>query len=71
MLRIFGLTVAFFCLVFVACLGTLAIYFSNLLPALRMLASGNFALAAVSLIVYGLRKNKRWAWGAFLILFMR
>ena len=70
MLRIFGLTVAFFCLVLVAGLGTLAIYYSNLTPALRMIAGGSFALTAVSLIVYGLRKNKRWSWGAFLILFM-
>lgn len=69
MIRFFGLAAAFFCLVLIACLGTVAIYFSNLPAALLPIASGGFALVAVVLILAGLWKRKRRAWGAFLILF--
>ncbi|RNC68263.1 MAG: DUF4105 domain-containing protein [Desulfuromonadales bacterium] len=68
-LRSFGLAAAFICLVIIAFWGTLAIYFSNLPSALRPIASGIFALVAVSLILSGLRKRKRRAWGAFLVVF--
>ena len=67
--KIFGVALAFLCLVIVACVGTLAIYFSNLPAALRSIASGGFALVAMSLIFSGLRRGKRWAWGALLGLF--
>jgi hypothetical protein len=67
--RIFALTVSIICLVILACLGTLAIYYSNLSPALRPIAAGIFALVAVTFIFSGCRKNKRLAWGAFLGLF--
>lgn len=69
MFRIFGLTVAFLGLVIVACVGTLAIYFSNVPAALRPIAAGIFALMSTGLILSGFRKRKRWAWGAFLVLF--
>lgn len=68
--KILGLAVAALGLVIVACLGTLAIYFSNLPTALRPLAAGGFALVATILILLGLRKRKRRAWGAFVILFI-
>lgn len=68
-IRIFGLAAVFLCLVLIACLGTLAIYFSNLPSTLLPIASGGFALVAVILILAGLRKRKRRAWGAFLVLF--
>jgi hypothetical protein len=68
-IRVFGLAVAFLCLVIVALLGTLAIYYSSLPSALRPIAAGSFALVAMSLILSGLRKRKRRAWGAFLVLF--
>lgn len=68
--RIFALTVAFICLVIVACLGSLAIFYSNLPSALRPIAGGGFALVAMILILAGLRKGKRGAWAAFLILFV-
>jgi len=67
--RSFGVAVAFLGLVIVACLGTLAIYFSNLPAALRPIAAGIFALMSAGLILSGFRKRKRWAWGAFLVLF--
>ena len=38
--KIFALTVAFICLVIVACLGSLAIFYSNLPSALRPIAGG-------------------------------
>ncbi len=69
MIRFFGLVVGFVCLVLIACLGTLAIYFSNLPAALLPIASGGFALVAVVLILAGLGKRRRRAWGAFLVLF--
>ena len=62
----FGVAVAFLGLALVACVGTLAIYFSNLPAALRPIAGGGFALVAMSLILAGLRRGKRWCWGAFL-----
>lgn len=68
-LKIFGLAVAFICLAIVALLGTLAIYYSNLPAVLRPVTAGIFALLAVSLILSGLRKKKRRAWGGFLALF--
>lgn len=68
-IRIFGLTMAFVALVLIACMGTLAIYFSPLPDSLRMMAAGLFALAALVLILSGLRKKKPRAWGAFLVLF--
>ncbi len=68
-IRIFGLTMAFVALVLIACMGALAIYFSPLPDSLRMLAAGLFALAALALILSGLRKKKPRAWGAFLVLF--
>ena len=68
-IRIFGLTMAFVALVLIACMGALAIYFSPLPDSLRMMAAGLFALAALVLILSGLRKKKPWAWGAFLVLF--
>lgn len=67
--KIFGLAVAFICLAIVALLGTLAIYYSNLPAVLRPVTAGIFALLAGSLILSGLRKKKRRAWGAFLVLF--
>jgi len=67
--RSFGVAVAFLGLVIVACLGTLAIYFSNVPAALRPIAAGIFALMSAGLILSGFRKRKRWAWGAFLVLF--
>lgn len=67
--RTLGLAAACFALVVMACLGTLAIYFSPLPDALRAIAGGFFALAALALILSGLRKRKRRAWGAFLVLF--
>jgi len=69
MIRFFGLVVGFVCLVLIASLGTLAIYFSNLPATLLPVASGSFALLALILILAGLRKGKRRAWGAFLVLF--
>ncbi|MCB2147087.1 MAG: DUF4105 domain-containing protein [Deltaproteobacteria bacterium] len=69
MIRIFGLAAALLCLVVMACLGTLAIYFSSLPSALLPIASGGFALVALILIPAGLRKGKRRAWGGFLVLF--
>jgi len=68
-IRIFGLAAAFLCLAVMACLGTLAIYYSSLPAALLPIASGSFALVAMILILAGLRKGKRQAWGAFLVLF--
>lgn len=68
-IRIFGLTMAFVALVLIACMGALAIYFSPLPDSLRMMAAGLFALAALVLILSGLRKKKPRAWGAFLVLF--
>lgn len=68
MIRIFGLSSAFLCLVLMAGLGTLAIYFSNLPSAVLPIASGCFALVALILILAGLRKGKLRAWGAFLVL---
>jgi hypothetical protein len=64
-----GVTVAFLGLAIIACLGTLAIYFSNLPAVLRPIAAGIFALVAAGLILSGFRKRKRWAWGTFLALF--
>ena len=69
MIRFFGLVVGFVCLVLIACLGTLAIYFSNLPVTLLPFASGSFALVAAILIFTGLRKHRRRAWSAFLVLF--
>jgi len=68
-LRIIGTAVAFAGLVILACLGTLAIYYSNLPAFLRPVCSGVFLLLAGWLVFSGLRKRKRRAWGAFLILF--
>jgi len=68
--RIFALTVAFICLVIVACVGSLAIFYSNLSSALRPIAGGGFALVAMILIFSGLRKGKSGAWAAFLVLFV-
>jgi hypothetical protein len=68
-IRFFVLAAVLLCLVILACLGTLAIYFSNLPAALLPVASGGFALVAVVLILAGFRKGKRGAWGAFLVLF--
>ena len=65
--RIFALTVAFICLVIVACLGSLAIFYSNLPSALRPIAGGSFALVSMILIFSGLRKGKRVAWASFLV----
>ena len=67
--KIFGVAAVILGLVLAACVGSLAIYFSNLPAALRPIAGGSFALVAMSLILCGLRKRKRWAWGAFLALF--
>jgi hypothetical protein len=67
--RILGVVVALLGLLIVACLGTLAIYFSSLPTVLRPIAGGSFALVATVLIFTGLRKRKRWAWGVFLVLF--
>ena len=67
--RILALTVAIICLVIVACLGSLAIFYSNLPSAVRPIALGSFALMAMILIFSGLRKGKRRAWAAFLVLF--
>jgi hypothetical protein len=67
--RSFGVAVAFLGLALVACVATLAIYFSNLPAALRPIAAGLFALMSAGLILSGLRKRKRWSWGAFLVLF--
>jgi len=63
------MAVVFLCLVLIACVGTLAIYFSNLPAVLRPIAAGIFALVAAGLILSGFRKRKRWAWGTFLALF--
>jgi len=49
----FGVAAAFLGLALVACVGTLAIYFSNLPAALRPIAGGGFALVAMSLILAG------------------
>lgn len=68
-IKILGLAAAFLCLVVMACLGTLALYFSSLPAPLLPIASGIFALVALTLILFGLRKGKRKAWGAFLALF--
>jgi len=68
--RIFALAVAFICLVIAACLGSVAIFYSNLPSALRPIAAGVFALVAMILIFSGLRKGKRGAWAAFLALFV-
>ncbi len=68
--RIFTLTVAFICLVIAACLGSLAIYYSSLPSTLRPITGGAFALVAMILIFSGLRKGKRGAWAAFLVLFV-
>lgn len=68
-IKIFCLSVVFLGLALLACVGTLAIYFSSLPAALRPIASGGFALLAVVLILAGLRKRRRRAWGAFLVLF--
>jgi hypothetical protein len=67
--KVLGVTVAFLGLAIIACLGTLAIYFSNLPAVLRPIAAGIFALVAAGLILSGFRKRKRWAWGTFLALF--
>ncbi|MGE4441784.1 MAG: DUF4105 domain-containing protein [Desulfomicrobium sp.] len=64
-----GRVAAFLGLAVLACLGTLAIYYSNLPPALRLACSGFFALVAAGLVLAGLRKKGRWAWGGFIILF--
>jgi hypothetical protein len=64
-----ALTVAIICLVIVACLGSLAIFYSNLPSAVRPIALGSFALMAMILIFSGLRTGKRRAWAAFLVLF--
>jgi len=66
----FALTMVFICLVITACLGALAIFYSNLPSALRPIAGGGFALVAMILIFSGLRKGKRGAWVAFLVLFV-
>ena len=68
--RIFSVAFAFLCLVITACVGTLAIYFSNLPASLRPIAGGCFALVAMILIFSGLRKPKRLAWASFLALFV-
>ncbi|MDX2480817.1 MAG: DUF4105 domain-containing protein [Desulfuromusa sp.] len=68
--RIFSVGLAFLCLVITACVGTLAIYFSNLPASLRLVAGGCFALVAMILIFSGLRKRKRLAWASFLALFV-
>src|SRR5512138_37680 len=68
-LRIFGMAVGFAGLVILACLGTLAIYYSNLPVVLRPVFSGIFALVAGYLLFSGFMKGKRRAWGAFLVLF--
>ena len=67
--KVLGLAAATLCLVFLACLGALAIYFSPLPDALRTVAAALFALAALALVLSGLRRKKRRAWGAFLALF--
>lgn len=69
MIRIIGLTAALLGLLVLAGLGTLAIYFSSLPPVLLPIASGAFALVALVLILAGLGKRRRGAWGAFLVLF--
>lgn len=68
--RIFTLSVAFICLVITACVGSLAIFYSNMPSAFRPIAGGGFALVAMILIFSGLRKGKRGAWAAFLVLFV-
>lgn len=69
MIRTIGIMAAFLGLAVLACLGTLAIYYSNLPSALRPVGSGLFALASASLVLAGLRKKRRRAWGVFLVLF--
>jgi len=68
-LRVLGTATGFTGLVILACLGALAIYYSNLPAILRPVFSGIFLLLAGWLLFSGLRKGKRRAWGAFLILF--
>jgi hypothetical protein len=69
-IRIIGLAAALLCLGLIACLGTLVIFYSGLPSAMLPFASGGFALVALILIITGLRKGKRRAWGAFLVLIM-
>ncbi len=69
MIRAIGRVAAFLGLAALACLGTLAIYYSNLPPALRPAGSGLFALVAAGLVLAGFWKKSRRAWGGFLVLF--
>lgn len=66
-IRLFGKLCAGVCLIFVALLGTLAIYYSNLPDFLRTPAAGMFALIAVIQIIRGFRRRGTWA--IFLLLF--
>jgi len=68
MIRIFGLAVAFLCLVVVAGVVTLAIYYSNLPAALRPISSGSFGVLAIALLFAGLRAGRRLCWTALLLL---
>jgi hypothetical protein len=69
MLKKISLVVALLGLGLLACLGTLAIYFAPLPDALRPIAGGLFGLVALVLLLAGLRKRRRRAWGVFLALF--
>jgi hypothetical protein len=68
-IRPVGLVLAFLVLMLLACLGTLAIYFSPLPGVLPAIASGLFALTALVLVCAGFLKRQRRAWAAFLVLF--
>lgn len=69
-LRTIFLTVACIFLAIAAIVGSLAIFYSTLPSVLRPIAAGGFALVAMILILSGLRKGKRGAWSAFLVLFV-
>jgi hypothetical protein len=69
-LRTIFLTVACIFLAIAAIVGSLAIFYSTLPSVLRPIAAGGFVLVAMILILLGLRKGKRGAWSAFLVLFM-
>lgn len=68
-IRAIGRAAAFLGLAALACLGTLAIFYSSLPPAVRPAGSGLFALVAAGLVLAGLWKRRRRAWGVFLVLF--
>lgn len=67
-MRIVGLAVAVLCLVTVAGVEALAIYYSALSPQLRPLAAGAFAIMAMILVLTGIRTGYRRYWAAFMVM---